>query len=77
MSRQTAIRLPDEISARLDALATRTGRTRAFYIREALQTHLEDLEDLYLAERAAAAHRREGSPVLSLDELDAALGLEG
>lgn len=46
-----AIRLPPEIEDRLDALAKATGRTKTFYAREAILEHLDDLEDLYLAER--------------------------
>lgn len=45
------IRLPAEIEARLDALAKATGRTKTFYVREAILEHLDDLEDLYLAEQ--------------------------
>ncbi len=30
----------------------RTGRTKTFYVREAILEHLEDLEDRYLAESA-------------------------
>ena len=37
---------------RLERLARRTGRTKTFYAREAILEHLEELEDLYLAERA-------------------------
>lgn len=51
MAKQTAIRLPDETYERLQALAARTGRTATFYIRQAVEEHLEDLEDIYLAER--------------------------
>jgi RHH-type rel operon transcriptional repressor/antitoxin RelB len=47
-----AIRLPQSIDKRLEKLARRTGRTKSFYAREAILQHLEDLEDLYLAERA-------------------------
>ena len=47
-----AIRLPESIEKRLDRLARRTGRTKTFYVREALLEHLEDLEDRYLAESA-------------------------
>jgi RHH-type rel operon transcriptional repressor/antitoxin RelB len=47
-----AIRLPQSIEKRLERLARRTGRTKTFYVREALQEHLEDLEDMYMAERA-------------------------
>lgn len=76
MTKQTAIRLPDETYARLQALAARTGRTVTFYIREAVEEHLRDLEDLYAAERALIEHRRSGERALSLDELDAELGLD-
>ena len=46
-----AIRLPQSIEKRLENLARRTGRTKTFYAREAILEHLDDLEDLYLAER--------------------------
>ena len=47
-----AIRLPLSIEKRLEKLARRTGRTKSYYVREAILEHLKDLEDLYLAERA-------------------------
>ncbi len=47
-----AIRLPQSIEKRLEKLARRTGRTKTYYVREAILEHLEALEDLYLAERA-------------------------
>ena len=37
-----AIRLPEDIEARLNSLAKRTGRSKTFYAREAI---LEDMED--------------------------------
>jgi len=46
-----ALRLPPEIEKRLDELARKTGRTKSFYAREAILEHLDDLEDLYLAEQ--------------------------
>ena len=76
MSKQTAIRLPDETHARLKALAARSGRTATFYIRQAIEEHLEAIEDLYAAEQALIEHRRSGGRTLSLDELDAELALE-
>ena len=45
-----ALRLPPDLEARLDALAKKTGRTKSFYAREAIIEHIEDLEDLYLAD---------------------------
>lgn len=44
-----AIRLPNEVEKRLDSLAKRTGRTKTYYVREAVIEHLEELEDIYLA----------------------------
>jgi RHH-type rel operon transcriptional repressor/antitoxin RelB len=46
-----AIRLPEDIEKRLDALAKETGRTKSFYVRQAVLDQLDDLEDLYLAEQ--------------------------
>lgn len=45
-----AIRLPDEIEKRLDKLSEKTGRTKSYYVRQAILEYLEDLEDYYLAE---------------------------
>jgi len=44
-----AIRLDPDIENRLERFAKRTGRTKTFYVREAIFPHLEDLEDVYLA----------------------------
>lgn len=44
-----AIRLPEDIEARLTALAAKTGRTKTFYAREAILEYLDDMEDKYLA----------------------------
>ncbi|HEX8666624.1 MAG TPA: TraY domain-containing protein [Beijerinckiaceae bacterium] len=46
-----ALRLPEDVEERLDALAKRTGRTKSFYAREAILRHLDDLEDAYLARK--------------------------
>ena len=45
-----ALRLPEDIEKRLEALAKKTGRTKSFYAREAILEHIEELEDFYLAE---------------------------
>ncbi|MDE0408787.1 MAG: DUF6290 family protein [Alphaproteobacteria bacterium] len=74
--KQTAVRLPDATYDRLRALADSSGRTPTFYILEAVERYLEDIEDLHAAEKAAAEHRNSGSRTFSLDELDSYLGLE-
>jgi RHH-type rel operon transcriptional repressor/antitoxin RelB len=49
-----AIRLPEEIEERLNVLAKKTGRTKTFYVREAILEYLDDIEDIYLAEKRLA-----------------------
>lgn len=44
-----AIRLPEAVEKRLEILAEKTGRTKTYYVREAVISHLEALEDIYLA----------------------------
>ena len=46
-----SIRLPHDIEKRLDELAHMTGRTKAYYITEAIVEHLDEIEDIYLAEK--------------------------
>lgn len=70
-----AIRLPEEIESRLETLAKRTGRTKTFYVRQAIEQHLEDLEDLYLAERVSKRIRAGKEQTSSLEEVEARLGL--
>lgn len=44
-----AIRLPEELETRLNNLAKKTHRSKSFYVREALEQYLEDIEDYNLA----------------------------
>ena len=64
-----ALRLPPEIDARLAELAKRTGRSKSFYAREAILAHLDELEDLYLAESRLADLRDERSGSIPLGDL--------
>ena len=70
-----AIRLPEDIEARLESLAKRTGRSKTFYAREAILEHLEDLEDLYLAEQVVQRMRKGEERTSTLEEVEARLGL--
>jgi RHH-type rel operon transcriptional repressor/antitoxin RelB len=45
-----SVRLDPETEARLDQLASITGRAKAYYLRELIQMGLDDLEDFYLAD---------------------------
>lgn len=69
------IRLPNEINARLKDLADKTGRTKSFYAREAILKHLDDLEDIYLAERELEQVRSGKSKTYSAEEVAKELGL--
>jgi len=60
-----AVRLPEELERRLEALAKATGRTKSYYAREAIQEHLDDLEDIYIAEKAIEDIRSGRSKVIS------------
>ena len=70
------IRLPADIEERLEQLAKATGRTKTFYAREAIILHLEDLEDVYLAEQALIELREGRSRTYTLEEVARDLGLE-
>ena len=71
-----AIRLPAEVETRLDNLARSTGRTKTFYAREAILEHLDDLEDLYLAESRLLDIRAGLSKAIPLEEVMKQYGLE-
>lgn len=75
MSKQTAVRLPDPVYDRLKVLAERTGRSATYYIREAIEVHLDDLEDIYLAEALILRVRDGQEPTYSLAEVESELGL--
>ncbi|HEV2619206.1 MAG TPA: DUF6290 family protein [Acidobacteriaceae bacterium] len=72
-----AIRLPEDIENRLAALAKKTGRSKTFYVREAIAEHLEDLEDLYLAEQQITQIRAGRLKTIPLEEVMKRYGLEG
>ena len=70
-----SLRLPDEISHRLDRLSKETGRTKTFYMIQAIKEHLGNLEDLYLAEQRLIENRAGRSKTYTLDEVERDLGL--
>ena len=70
-----AIRLPAEVESRLDALAKATGRTKTFYAREAILKHLDDLEDLYLAEQRLIDARAGKTEAVPLEDMMKRYGL--
>ena len=66
----TSLRLPDDLGKRLSALAQRTGRSKTYYILEAIRAHLEEIEDVYIAEQRLRDIRAGRSQVISSGEVE-------
>jgi RHH-type rel operon transcriptional repressor/antitoxin RelB len=63
------VRFNHEIQNRLTFLAKETGRTISYYIREAVESKIEDLEDIYLAEKALEDIKAGRSSVITWDDI--------
>ena len=72
----TSIRLPLSLEERLNFLAKETGRTKSFYIREALEKCIEDMEDVYLSGRTLERIRSGEERTYSSAEVEKLLGLD-
>lgn len=64
-----SIRLPQEIETRLERLALQTGRNKSFYVKEAIMEHLDDIEDVYLAESRLENILAGRTQTISLEEV--------
>jgi RHH-type rel operon transcriptional repressor/antitoxin RelB len=71
-----SIRLPRDVEERLEALALRTGRNKSFYVKEAIVNHLDDLEDIYLAEARLEDIRAGHTQTIPLKDVMKRYGLE-
>jgi len=72
-----SLRLPDDVTQRLAHLAELTGRSKTFYMVEAIREHIDDLEDLYLAEQRLIDIRAGKTKTVPLEEVMKRYGLEG
>jgi len=66
------IRLDPRTTKRLDALARKTGRTKSYYARQAIQQFLEDREDYLHGIAVLERHEK----TLPLRQVRKQLGLE-
>jgi len=64
------IRLEPELEKKLQSLAKETGRSKSYYVREAIRQYLEDREES--SNGIAALERRE--PTITLEELERRFG---
>ena len=71
-----AVRLPEEIEFRLDRLAKVTGRTKTYYIREAILNRLDDMEDYYIGMETLERIRKGDEKTYSSEEVRRELGLD-
>jgi RHH-type transcriptional regulator, rel operon repressor / antitoxin RelB len=72
----TSIRLPEDVERRLEAMAKKTGRTKAFYIREMILNHIDEMEDYYLAANVVERIRKGQGRTFTAQEVRRDLGLD-
>lgn len=74
MTVTASVNLSDEIGAKLERLAARTGRSKSYYLREAVETHIDqlvrDYEILETAQNVRAGRERTYSLAEVEDILD-------
>jgi RHH-type rel operon transcriptional repressor/antitoxin RelB len=71
-----SLRLPDEISQRLAHLVELTGRSKTYYMLEAIREYIDDMEDLYLAEQRLIDLRAGKTQAIPLEDVIKHYGLE-
>lgn len=70
-----ALRLPEDLANRYDRLAKSTGRTKTFYMTEALAAEIDRLEYEYGLMKKVEDYRVGRLETVTLDELEESLGL--
>lgn len=70
-----ALRLPEDLANRYDRLAKSTGRTKTFYMTEALAAEIDRLEYEYGLMKKVEDYRAGRLETVTLDELEESLGL--
>ena len=71
-----SIRLSKNLDARLDALASKTNRAKAYYVKKALSKFLEEQEEIEWATQAYKEFLESGKKTISLEEVKREHGLE-
>jgi RHH-type rel operon transcriptional repressor/antitoxin RelB len=65
----TAVRLPEALEKRLDALAARTHHSKSYYLRCALEQFLEDREDYFLAAARLEDYKKNGEKGIPFEDI--------
>lgn len=71
-----ALRMPEDLAARYDRLAKSTGRTKTYYMNEALAASIDRLEYEYGILQQVEDWRAGRLKTYSLDEVGEMLGLD-
>ena len=71
-----ALRMPEDLAKRYDRLAKSTGRTKTFYMTEALSESIDRLEYDYGILKDIEDYRAGRLKTYSLDEVGEMLGLD-
>jgi predicted DNA-binding protein len=66
------LQIPDELASLIELGAQRAGESREVFIREAIRSHIEDMQDVATAKE----HLLNPDDTLSLDEMKKNLGLD-
>ncbi len=66
-----AVRLEEDLEKRLEHLSRETGRSKSYYVKQAIENYLDDREDYLLALSVLEAEE----PVKSIEEVRKELGL--
>jgi len=75
MGTAVSLRLTEKLKSCLDKLSKRTGRSKTYYMIEAISEKLADLEDLYLAEERTRALKAGRSRTYTQEEMETRYGL--
>jgi RHH-type rel operon transcriptional repressor/antitoxin RelB len=70
-----SVRLPENLEKRLSHLARVTKRPKSFYVREAIERSLEDMEDVYLAETAYENFLKSGEKAIPIEAVESSFDL--
>lgn len=64
-----SVRIEDVLGERLERLAQDTHRSKSFYVKEALMKYIDNLEDIYIAEKRLEDLRAGRETVLSSQDM--------
>lgn len=64
-----SVRIENVLGERLERLAQDTHRSKSFYVKEALMKYIDNLEDIYIAEKRLEDLRAGRETVLSSQDM--------